>query len=130
MSWYKLYKQAQSDMDYGAWVAPSGEIIVVRDYGHLKEGRKLLKERHNIETEPDAGDYVVYGKMFDIGYVRLVFISFNCQFKTMTHSQKRKLGGIIQQSQSPSFTFESNSDRDKSGHAYNKIEAMRILRAI
>ena len=132
MSWYRLYKKAQSDLDYGAWISPSGEVIKVSDYGHRKTGQEILEKRHNIHpdlkmrSEYDA----IYMPLFDLGYARFVYISFNAQFKRLTHSQKKKLGGIIQQSQSTSFTFENMDDHSKDGQAFNKIEAMRILRAI
>ena len=129
MSWYSLFKVAQSG--YGSWVSPSGEEITVGNAEHFSSGMKILKDRHNINVDPESGSKGVYGNLYDLGYVRVVYTgSFGMTFGKVTDSQKRTIGPIISRISSSSYVFESIRDFSKDAYCTNRIEALRALRAI
>jgi hypothetical protein len=129
MSWYSLFKVAQTG--YGSWMSPSGEEIPVGNQDHFSEGMKILKDRHNIEVNEDSGSKGVYGHLYDMGYVRLVYRNaFSMTFAKVTDSQKRAIGPMISRCGASSYVFESMENYSKDAYCNNRIEVLRALRKI
>jgi hypothetical protein len=90
----RKYQGADGEKPYGFWVDRDGNMIPVGQFGHKAIARKLLAEKHGVAEPLLVSNGMMYGTMFDLGYVRGARVGDSYVYdspKPLTNAQRRAI---------------------------------------